>query len=65
MKRVAAGAHFPTPWVFEHVKSQDDRADYCLDCSFLPMCKYHVFVFTLLSGVGRALWVNSGEGSTQ
>ena len=36
MKRVAAGAHLPTPWLFEPAKRPDDRADYCLDCSFLP-----------------------------
>ena len=34
MKRVAGGAHLPTPWLFEHAKRPDDR-DYCLDCSFL------------------------------
>ena len=28
MKRVAAGAHLPTPWLFEPVKRPDDRADY-------------------------------------
>ena len=33
MKRVAAGAHLPTPWLFEAAKRPDDRADYCLDCS--------------------------------
>ena len=31
MKRVAAGAHLPTPWLFEPTKRPDDRADYCLD----------------------------------
>ena len=31
MKRVAAGAHIPTPWLFEPAKRPDDRADYCLD----------------------------------
>ena len=36
MKRVAAGAHLPTRWFFEPAKRPDDRADYCLDCSFLP-----------------------------
>ena len=36
MKRVAVGAHFLTPWVFEPVKRLDDRADYCLGCSSLP-----------------------------
>ena len=35
MKRVFAGAHFPTSWVFEPAKRLDDRVDYCLDCSFL------------------------------
>ena len=35
MKRVAAGAHLQTPWLFEPAKRPDDRADYCLDCSFL------------------------------
>ena len=28
MKRVAAGAHLPTPWFFEPAKRPDDRADY-------------------------------------
>ena len=31
MKRVAAGAHLPTPWYFEPAKRSDDRADYCLE----------------------------------
>ena len=30
MKRVAAGDHLPTPWLFEHAKRTDDGADYCL-----------------------------------
>ena len=47
MKRVAAEAHLPTPWLFEPVKRPDDRANYCLDCSFLPQCKHRVLVFTL------------------
>ena len=37
IKRVAAGAHFQTPWLFERAKRPDDRADYCLDCSFYPL----------------------------
>ena len=28
LKRVAAGAHLPTPWLFEPAKRPDDRADY-------------------------------------
>ena len=35
MKRVAAGAHLPTSWLSESAKRPDDRADYCLGCSFL------------------------------
>ena len=31
MKRVAAGAHLPTLWLFELTKRPDDRADYCLE----------------------------------
>ena len=30
LKRVAAGAHLPTPRLFEPAKRPDDRADYCL-----------------------------------
>ena len=30
-KRVAAGAHLPTPMIFEPAKHPDVRADYCLD----------------------------------
>ena len=47
MKRVAAGAHLPTPWLFDPAKRLDDRADYCLDCSFFPQWKHLVLVFTL------------------
>ena len=47
MKRVVAGAHLTTPWLFEPAKRPDDRADYCLDCSFLPQCKHRVLVFTI------------------
>ena len=36
MERVAAGAHLPDSWLFEPAKRPDDRADYCLGCSFLP-----------------------------
>ena len=64
MKRVAAGAHLPTPWLFEPAKRPDDRADYFQGCSFLPQWKHQVLVFTL-EWRGRALWTNSGEGSAQ
>ena len=61
MKRVAAGAHLTTPWLFEPAKRRDDRADYCLDSPVeAPGTR-----FLHLSGVGRALWANIGEGSAQ
>ena len=47
MERVAAGAHLSTPWLFEPAKRPNDRADFCLDCSFLPKWKHRVLVFTL------------------
>ena len=47
IKRVAASAHLPTPWLFEPAKRSDDRADYFLDCSFLPQWEHQVHVFTL------------------
>ena len=31
IKRVAAGAHLPTPSFLELAKRPDDKADYCLD----------------------------------
>ena len=39
LKRVAAGAHLPTRWLFQPAKRPDDRTDHCLDCNFLPQCK--------------------------
>ena len=30
MNYVAAGAHLPTPWLFEPAERPVDRADYCL-----------------------------------
>ena len=33
MKRVAAGAHLPTPWIFEPAERPDDSTDYCLGTS--------------------------------
>ena len=47
IKRVAAGAHLPTLWLFEPAKCPDDKADYYLDCSFFPQCKHRVHLFTL------------------
>ena len=47
MKRITMGAHLQTVWLFEPAKLPDDRADYCLNYSFLPQCKHQVLVFTL------------------
>ena len=46
IKRVAAGAHLPISWLFEPTKRPDDRADYCLNCSFLLQCEHQVLGFT-------------------
>ena len=50
-----AGAHLPTPWFFELAKRPYDRADYCLDCSFLPQWKHRVLVFTLEWSEARSM----------
>ena len=39
MKHVAAGAHLPTPWLFEPAKRPDDRADYSI-----LYCQYTIIV---------------------
>ena len=31
IKRVAAGAHLPTPWLFQLAKCSDDKANYFLE----------------------------------
>ena len=46
MERVDTGAHLPTSWLFELAKRPDDRAVYCVNCSFLSQCKHQVLVFT-------------------
>ena len=45
-KRVAAGAHFPTPWLFEPAKRPDNGADYCFGCSFLYLCEHVIRFYT-------------------
>ena len=37
MQHVTAGAHLPIFWLFEPTKRPDDRADHCLDSSFLQL----------------------------
>ena len=51
MKRVAASAHLPTPWLFEPAKSPDDRADYVME-SHRAVC-LSVFEQTVVS---LSLW---------
>ena len=53
IKRVAAGAHLPTPRLSEPAKRPDDRTDYCLDCSVFPVLQHQVLVFTLEWSVTR------------
>ena len=64
MNRVAAGAHLPTPWLFVSAKRPDDRADYCLAAVSSPSATTE-YSFLHLSGLERALWANSDEGSAQ
>ena len=47
MKRIAAGAHLLSPWLFEPAKRPDNRAYYCLGSSFLSWCEHKVFFFTV------------------
>ena len=64
MKRVAAGAHLPTPWLFEPAKRSDDKPTTALAAVSSPSASTW-YTFLHLSGVGRVLWANSGEGSAQ
>ena len=54
MKRIAAGAHIQTPWLFEPTKRPDDRLQMRTRGT-----RFH------FSEVGRALWANSGERAAQ
>ena len=45
MKGVAAGAHLPTPRLFEPAKRPDDTADYCLEPTTTKERKKVVFFF--------------------
>ena len=49
MKRVAAGAHLSTLWLFEPAICPDDRTDYCLGQSIFITGGISVFVLQLLS----------------
>ena len=64
MKRIAAGAHHPTPWLFELANSQTIEPTTAWTAVSFPSASTG-YSFLHLNGVGRALWANSGEGSTQ
>ena len=62
MNRVAAGAHLPTPWLFEPAKHPDDRADYCLYFTFVYWCKHQVLVFSgVVLGAPYRQWLGLGH----
>ena len=44
MKRVSAGAHLPTTWLFEPAKRSHDSADYCLHCQLVRSRKLEQFL---------------------
>ena len=62
MKRVAAGAHRPTPRLFSLRNAQtiEPTTDWTAVSSLSANTKYS---FLHLSGVRRALCANSGKGS--
>ena len=60
IKRVAVGAHLSTPWLFE--PRRESRL--LPGLQFPPQVEAPGTRF-YTSGVGRALWANSGEGSAQ
>ena len=56
MKRVAAGAHLPTPWLFEPAK-RPDRADYCLGQLLLAYWeKKHYRFFVNIPPICELVW---------
>ena len=63
MKRVAAGAHPSTPWLFEPAKRPDEQTTACAAVSSLSASTRYSFL--KLSRLGRAPFANSGEGSAQ
>ena len=63
MKRVVAGAHLPAPWLFERNAQTIDPTTAWTAVSSLSVNTRYTFLH--LSGVGRAIWANNGEGSAQ
>ena len=47
MKRVAAGAHLPTPSLFEPAKLTDDRGD--ITAYIFPLCEFLVQLMNTLN----------------
>ena len=64
MKRVAANAHVPTPWLFKPTKLPDDTTYYCLDYSFRYQCDIR-YSFLQLSEPGRSYPDETGDVSAQ
>ena len=56
IKRVAASIHLPIAWLFEPGKRPDNRAVYCLDCSFLPYSASTRYSFHTWVEWGAAFW---------
>ena len=63
MKRVAAGAHLPTPWLFQPAKRPDDRADHSLlkmrynQCLFMDRYKEIIISRFFTLRTFRDLWL--------
>ena len=64
IKRVAAGAHLPTPWLFSLRNAQTIEPTTALTAVSFPSASTR-YSFSHLSGAGRAVWANSGEDSAQ
>ena len=64
MKRVAAGAHLPTPWLLSLRNAQTLKPTTARTAVSSSSARAR-YSFLQLSRLGRALWANSGEGSAQ
>ena len=64
MKRVAAGAHLPPLGFLSLRNAQTIELTTAWTAVSSPSASTG-YSFLHLSGVGRALWANSGEGSAQ
>ena len=65
MKRVTAGAHRPTSWLFLSLRNaQTIEPTTAWTAAFQPTASTR-YSFLQLCVLGRALWAYSGEGSAQ